>query len=44
MKLGNSGYTLLGYSKSGFGCCAHHNKCELGRLACVIEDRDPEAK
>lgn len=44
MKANNSGYTILGYSKSTFGCCTHHNKCKLGRLACVIEERDPEAK
>lgn len=39
----NSGYTILGYSKNNFGCCAHHNECKLGRLSCVIEDRDPQA-
>ncbi|MGY3716101.1 hypothetical protein ACWE42_11315 [Sutcliffiella cohnii] len=40
----NSNYTVLGFSKAGFGCCGHHVQCKLGTLDCAIEMRDPEAK
>jgi len=44
MKKQNSGFTALGFSKSSFSCCSHFQICEMGKLECAIEDRDPEAK
>jgi hypothetical protein len=40
----NSHYTVLGFSKTSFGCCGNHSICQLGVLDCAIEDRDLEAK
>lgn len=39
-----SSFTVLGFSKTGFGCCGNHFSCQLGKLDCAIEDKDPEAK
>jgi hypothetical protein len=44
MEKSNSHYTVLGFSKTSFGCCGRHSICQLGILNCAIEDRDPEAK
>lgn len=39
-----SGFTTLGFSKTSFGCCGNHIRCQLGKLDCAIEGKDPEAK
>jgi len=39
-----SGFTKLGFSKSGFGCCGHFNTCEMGLHNCFYETIDPEVK
>ena len=44
MKTTSSDYTLLGFSKNHFSCCSSHKECQLGKLDCAIEDKDPEAK
>ncbi|PMC34941.1 hypothetical protein CJ195_20755 [Bacillus sp. UMB0899] len=41
-KANRSGFTLKGFSKSGFGCCGHHNVCSMGKLDCFYEHTDPE--
>jgi hypothetical protein len=44
MKMTNSDYTSLGFSKNYFSCCSSHKECQLGKLDCALEDKDPEAK
>lgn len=44
MKPLKSGFTVLGFSKDSFGCCALHSLCQLGKDDCAIEEHDPEAK
>ena len=39
-----AGFTKLGFSKAGFGCCGHHSKCNMGRQQCHYEKIDPEVK
>ncbi len=40
----STGHTVFGFSKKGFSCCHLHRKCQLGRLSCVVDSIDPEAK
>lgn len=39
-----SGFTSLGFSKSGFSCCSHFNLCEMGKGECFYQTIDPEVK
>ena len=43
-KLNRSGFTSLGFSKSGFGCCGHWQTCSMGKLECHYATIDPEVK
>ena len=37
------GFTVLGFSKSGFSCCSSWHICDYGKNGCVISDKDHEA-
>lgn len=37
------GFTVLGFSKSGFSACSNWHVCNYGKNGCVIADKDIEA-
>lgn len=39
-----TGFTKLGFSKTNFSACSNWNSCSMGKLSCVLEEIDPEAK
>lgn len=43
-KTNRSGFTKLGFTKSGFGACAHWNVCNMGKNDCYYASKDPEVK
>lgn len=43
-KSNRAGFTSLGFSKSGFGCCGHWETCSMGKYECHYDTIDPEVK
>ncbi|WP_066415317.1 hypothetical protein [Sutcliffiella cohnii] len=43
-KANRSGFTKLGFTKSGFGACAHWNFCNMGKNDCYYASKDPKVK
>lgn len=37
-----TGTTLSGFSRAGFGCCARHSTCEMGKGTCYYAQTDVE--
>jgi hypothetical protein len=40
----STGFTKLGFSKSGFSCCDMWMYCDMGKGGCFYEDKDNEVK
>lgn len=36
------GTTFTGFSRNGFGCCARHTECEMGKKNCFYAEMDKE--
>lgn len=34
--------TVTGFSRNGFGCCARHMLCEMGKKSCYYAELDTE--
>lgn len=39
-----SGFTKIGFSKKGFGCCGRYEICNMGILDCYYKELDPEVQ
>lgn len=37
------GFTILGFSKSGFSCCSQWYVCDYGKNGCALSEKDNEA-